>query len=263
MTPPGDVCTQPATVQVATSSIGDSVADLLGGTNPCTIPEKDLRRERKRCKKCLVFSGADVVMQVQCGGQSRRVRMDILDRDMFDRHPVTPEHTSWTLALLGRLDRPLGSTIMERPAFTLSEASPPPRIESQSGALLDDLERGKFDALFDRGSHTPSELFCQARNPPPGPSVELVNSSPFRPTVYELPKYSPLARAAHINGQVTFKLSVKSDGHTSAPSFLAGNPILQKIVAASVSDWTFPTEAAGQDVQVAVEFKMNCPSGQR
>jgi hypothetical protein len=263
VTPPGDVCTQPATVQVATSSIGESVADVLGGTNPCTIPEKDLRRELKRCKNCLVFSGADVVMQVQCGGQSRRVRMDILDRDMFDPHPVTPEHTSWTLTLLGRLDQALGATIMERPGFTLSQPSVLSRIGPQSGALLEDLEKGKFDALFDRGSHAPSELFRQARNPPPVPSVELLSSSPFRPTVYELPKYPPLSRAAHISGQVTFKLSVKSDGHASAPSSLGGNPILQKFVAANVSDWTFPTEAAGQDVQVAIEFKMNCPSVQR
>jgi hypothetical protein len=90
VTPPGDVRTQPATVQVATSSTSESIADLLGGTNPCTIPEKELRRELKRCKTCLTFSGADVVMQVQCGGQNRRIRMDILDRDMFDSHTVTP-----------------------------------------------------------------------------------------------------------------------------------------------------------------------------
>jgi hypothetical protein len=263
VTPPGDVCTQPANVRVATNLIGESVADLLGSTNPCSIPEKELRRELKRCKKCLVFSGADVVMQVQCGGQSRRVRMDILDRDMFDPHPVTPEHTSWTLTLLGRLDRTLGATIMDRPTFNLAEPRSQPPTEPQFAALLGDLEKGKLDALFDRGSHAPSELFRQARNPPPGPSVELANSSPFRPTVYELPKYPPLARIAHISGQVTFKLSVKSDGHSSAPSSLVGNPILQNIVAANVRDWTFPTEAAGQDMQVAIEFKMNCPSVQR
>lgn len=73
VTPPGDVCTQAATVEVATGSINESVADLLAGTNPCSIPEKDLRRELKRCKKCLVFSGADIVMQVKCGENRRYV----------------------------------------------------------------------------------------------------------------------------------------------------------------------------------------------
>jgi|HubBroStandDraft_1064217.scaffolds.fasta_scaffold01638_13 hypothetical protein len=262
VTPAGDVCTQFATVQVQTSLIGESVADLLGRTNPCTIPEKDLSRELKRCGKCLVFSGADIVMQVQCGSQIRRIRMDILDRDMFDSHPVTPEHTSWTMSLLGRLDRTLGSNIMERPAFALPDASPQPP-KSESSLLLKDLESGEFDALFPRGSHAPSELFRQARNPPPGPSVELLSSSPFRPTAYALPKYPPIARAAHIDGQVIFTTSVKSDGHASTPSFLSGNPILQRAVAAGASDWTFPPEAAGHDMQVAIEFKMNCPSVQR
>jgi hypothetical protein len=31
--------------------------------------------------------------------------------------------------------------------------------------------------------------------------------------------------------------------------------LLQKVVAASLGDWTFPTEAVSRDVQVAVEFK--------
>jgi hypothetical protein len=38
-------------------------------------------------------TGADVTMQVSCGGQSRRIRIDILNRDMSDPHAGTPEHT--------------------------------------------------------------------------------------------------------------------------------------------------------------------------
>lgn len=200
LTPPGDVCTQSAMVQVATGSIRESVADMLGGTNPCAIPERDLRRELNRCRKCLVFSGADVTMQIQCGGQSRRIRMDLLDRDMFDPHAGTPAHTSWTMAVLGRLDRALGNTIMDRPAFTFADESRKPSPNLQSSPMLEDLVRGAFDALFEKGSHTPSELYREARNPPPEPSVELMDSSPIRPTQYSLPKYPPIARAAHVSG---------------------------------------------------------------
>lgn len=261
VTPPGDVCTQPASVEVAVASIAGSVEDLLGGVNPCTIPEKDLRRELKRCKKCLVFSGADVVMQVGCGGEGRRIRMDILDRDMFDSHPATPEHTSWTMALLSRLDKLLGSAIMDRSAFTLSEISPP--LKPEPSPLLKDLEDGRFDGLFDRGSYRPSELFRQAQIPLAKPTVELTSISPFHPSIYEAPKYSPLARAAHVEGQVTLTLMVKSDGHVASTSFLSGNPILQRAVAAGVGQWTFPAEAAGQEVHLAIQFKMNCQSGRR
>src|ERR1017187_4114557 len=126
VTPSADACTLSATVETTTASVNETIADLLGKTNPCSLPEKELRRELKRCKRCLVFSGADVVMQVQCGDQSRRIRMDILDRDMFDPHPTTPEHTSWTMALLGRLDQALGTSVMQRPMFAVSEPQKPP-----------------------------------------------------------------------------------------------------------------------------------------
>jgi Gram-negative bacterial TonB protein C-terminal len=259
--PPGDVCTSAASFEVAAVSIDGSIGDLLGGTNPCTIPVKDLRRELKRCKRCPVFSGEDIVMRVRCGGEARRIRMDILDRDMFDHHPVTPEHTSWTITLLSRLDKLLGSAVMERPLFTLSEVSPPSK--PQPSPLLKDLEEGKFDGLFDRGSYRPSELFRQAQIPPASPTVEVTSISPFRPTVYEAPRYTPLARAAHVDGQVALALMVKSDGHTESTSFLRGNPILQKAVALSVSQWVFPAEAAGQEIHVVIEFKMNCQSSPR
>ena len=261
VTPPGDVCTQPASVEVAVASSAGSVGDLLGGMNPCTIPEKDLRRELKRCKRCLTFSGADVVMRVGCGGEDRRIRMDILDRDMFDPHPVTPEHTSWTMALLNRLDKLLGSAVMDRPVFTLSEIAPPGK--PAPSPLLKDLENGKFDLLFDRGSYRPSELFRQAQIPLAKPTVEVTSISPFRPSIYEAPQYSPLARAAHVEGQVTLTLMVKSDGHIASTSFLSGNPILQSAVAAGVAQWTFPAEAVGQEVNVAIAFKMNCQSSRR
>jgi|SRR5580658_104027 hypothetical protein len=90
LTPSVDSCTRQAKLEVASASINESIAALLGSTNPCAIPEKELRRELKRCKKCLVFSGADVAMEVECGGQSRVIRSDILDKDMFDPAANTP-----------------------------------------------------------------------------------------------------------------------------------------------------------------------------
>jgi hypothetical protein len=198
VTPAADACLRPATVRMTTVSVNETLADLLGQTSPCGIPEKDLRRELKRCKKCLVFSGAEVVMQVQCGDQSRHIRMDILDRDMFDAHATTPVHTSWTMALLGRVDRALGDGVMDQPAFTLSEPPKPPKPGVKANALLEGLGRGKFDALFDKAPDKLSELLRQAQNNPPKPSAELLSSSPFRP-IYNAPlNFPPLAKMAHI-----------------------------------------------------------------
>ena len=256
LTPPGDVCTQSATVETATGLVKESVSDLLGRTNPCAIPARDLNRELKRCKNCLHFSGADVVVEVACGSENRRIRMEVLDKDMFDAHPVTPEHTSWTMKLLGRLDQVLGSPINDRPIFALGESAS--SSKPVATPLLSDLQSGTLDGLFGKSTYTPSELFRESQVPPPKQTVDLIESSPARPITYDLPKYPPIARVAHVSGLVKFIVSVKPDGHTSPPVFSSGNPILQKAVITSVADWLFPPDMAGQDIHLAIGFNMNC-----
>jgi TonB family protein len=257
VTPPGDPCNQPATVEVATASISESVEDLLGKINVCAIPEKDLRRERKRCKKCLVFSGANVVMQIQCRNQTRRIRMDILDRDMFDPSPRTPEHTSWTMTLLGRLDRALGEGVMDRPLFALNQPDNS-RTPLKPAAILEELSNGTFDSMFERAPDKPSELFREAQKPPPIPSVDLVSSTPVRPTLYEAPKYPQLAKMAHVDGEVVLTFDVGLDGSTSNVRFVSGHPLLRASVESAVATWKFGTGAASQEIRAAIAFRTNC-----
>ena len=76
LTPAGDACLLPAKVETAAASIGESPAQLLKMQNPCTIPERELRSEMKRCKHCLIFSGANISVQVQCGHETRIIRSD-------------------------------------------------------------------------------------------------------------------------------------------------------------------------------------------
>jgi hypothetical protein len=135
VTPSADVCFAPAKTEVASATVNETPTQLLGSTNPCTIPEKELRRELKRCKNCLVFSGAHVVMQVQCGTHTRLIRSDILDKDMFDKARNTPEHTSWTMKLLQRLDSAVGLSVFEKQRiFTMPETDTPFTSRSDSAA---------------------------------------------------------------------------------------------------------------------------------
>jgi TonB family protein len=254
---PGYACTLPK-VEVASASIDESVANLLGKTNPCTIPEKELRRELKRCKKCLVFSGADVSMQFQCGAQSRIIRADILDRDMFDPAPNTPKHTSWTMQVLTRLDQAVGPGVMDKPVFPLS-GDTAPSLEPTNSALRQELNSGKYDALFSGAPDKPSDLYRSAQNPPPAASVRLVSSSPFVPVMPVLPGYPPIAKLARVDGQVVLKMDVDGNGHAANVVFESGHPLLRGAVEAAVSKWSFPVEAANQYVEATIEFKTNCP----
>ncbi|MBV8437119.1 MAG: hypothetical protein JOY95_06355 [Silvibacterium sp.] len=108
VTPPGDVCFQPAKLELSSGTLPQTMKGLLASRNPCAIPAKELHKERARCKKCSTFGGVDVTMEVTCGGKDRQIRMNILDRDLFDSSPGTPKNTSWSMAVLAKLDQALG-----------------------------------------------------------------------------------------------------------------------------------------------------------
>ena len=207
----------------------------------------------------MTFSGADVVFQVTCGMQTRRIRMDILDRDLFDKNSHAPQHTSWSMTVLGRLDRALGSPVMEKPAFTLEQ---PTTDVSNTNSHLDSvaaLRGGAFDSLFPAGSQKPSVLHLEAMKPPIKPSVELVEGSPEMKTPVSIPAYPPLARAALVQGRVALSLTVDASGAVSAATITSGHPLLKGAVETEARKWRFPDEASGKALNFVFEFKTNCP----
>jgi hypothetical protein len=257
LTPPSDSCSASAKLETASTSLSESVGALLGQSNPCSIPEKELRRELKRCKKCLVFSGAVVVMQVQCGSHTRLIRADILDKDMFDPAPNTPEHTSWTMALLSKLDQAVGPGVMEKPMFAAPDqekATPPPA----DAVARRDLSLGKYDALFPAAPDKPSDLYRAAQIPPPVSTARLTSSSPLAPELFVAPPYPPIARLVHVEGIVSFYMQIDANGEANNLTLISGHPLLWPTVKDTASKWRFPKDAAGQQVQATIEFALNC-----
>jgi hypothetical protein len=257
LTPAGDACFQSASVELAQGTLDDPVATLLGKTDPCAIPEKELRRELKRCKKCLVFSGAIVAMRVQCGRKTRIIRADILDRDMFDRAPNTPKQTSWTMQLLDRLDRVVGPGVLDRPIFPLAGETEKPATTHDSGTLAE-IAAGKYDALFPAATDKPSELYRASKIPPPTPTVRLLDSAPFQPEELVMPGYPPLARVAHVEGLVTFTVDVGSNGTATNLALVSGHPLFRETVKKATEGWRFPKEAVGQQIRATIQFATNC-----
>jgi hypothetical protein len=254
---PGYKCTLAPKVEVAAATIKQSVAELFGATNPCAIPEKNLNRELERRKHYLVFSGADVTMQVQCGGQTRIVRSDILDRDWFDSHPNTPENTSWTMRILAQLDQALGPGVMDKPMITLPGTDGKSALSSDSPTLRD-IAAGKYDGLFAGAPDKPSTICLSLLKVIPNPTVSFVKSSPFQPVLSPMPEYPAIARAAGLEGLFTFTVEVKPDGGTANFAVEHGAPLIQKSVEYAVQGWVFPKQAAGQRMEVTIEFALNC-----
>jgi Gram-negative bacterial TonB protein C-terminal len=256
VTPPGDACTQPVQIEVKEAIIAQSVSDLLQGNNPCLIPAAELRKEQKRCKHCLMFRGADITMRLLCSGVPRLLRMDILDRDIYNPlHAKTPEQTSWTIGLLARLDTALGPGPMDKPIFATPDPIPPPSAETSP---LHELATGQFDELFPRAKFTLSGQYRQALHPISPPSVYVVSSEPM-PSTSDVPQYPPLARAAHVSGRVQFTAEVGPDGQ-AVSIHVEGHPLLRKSVEAAVAAWTYPKTGAGTAISGVIEFRNNCTS---
>lgn len=255
VTPAGNACFSPPTVEVTAASMHASLTELLKGRNPCDIPEMDLRKELKRCKHCLTFSGADVTMHFSCGGKERAIRMDILDRDMFDPGANTPKQTSWTMTVMSSLDNVLGPGVMENPMS--SPSKPVPSSQKVETPILRRLRSGQFDTLFD-SKPLLSELARQAAQPLPSPNIVLQDYSPAAPIEAELPSYPPLAKAAHMGGKVSVSFHVTPDGRTENISF-GKQTVLDTTTQAAVEKWRFPQTTEGHEEHVTIEFKLNCP----
>lgn len=253
LTPQGDACRSGTTAEHVTAFVPVGVSSLLGSANPCSIPEGELRRERGRCRDCLMFSGADVVMQFQCGRETRRARMNVLDRDLFDGSSRPPRHTSWTLGVLGRLDAALGPGVTQPSAFlTTADSSAPLDAES---ALVADLARGGLDALFEGAPEKASRLLAES-SVGRAPTVELATDSPFRPRRSQV-RYPDLARMAQVQGSVGISLKVAAGG-TATEIVVKGPPLLDQAVWEAAREWTFPLEAAGHVFTASLVFDLHC-----
>jgi TonB family protein len=259
LTPPGDSCMQVATVETASASLSDSIEMLLGGKNPCAISEKDLRRELKRCKKCLVFSGAVTNMQLQCGGQTRMIRSQVLDRDMFDTKPRTPRNTLWTTQLLTNLDKAVGSNVTDKPAFGISPMTP--ALPAAQSPALQDVSMGKYDSLFQGAPDRPSDLYKASQLAFPKPDIDIRINTPIPTGAWVErtgPIYPPIARVARVEGRVILKFRVGPDGSTSNLIIESGHPLLLGASEKAVASWKFSQDLINQDIEATIEFRTNC-----
>lgn len=257
LTPAADRCLRTAKTEVAVGKVSASVQALLGVENPCSIPEKKLRQEVKRCKHCLVFSFATTTVRVQCGAQARLIRAEVLDRDMFAANPHTPKYTSWTMDLLKQLEEAVGPGVMSKPMIELPE-------KQSSTAQLDPvvargLAEGQYDPLFIGASEKASEIYRSSLKPAPVPTVELVSSKPLSPIQFVAPSFSPIAELVHAEGDISIRIGTDNDGNVLSVALDAGSPLLFGPARAAATQWKFPPNPGLAEILAKLRFSLNCP----
>src|SRR5689334_1447773 len=99
-------------------------------------------------------------------------------------------------------------------------------LPTRSGSLSD-VSSGAFDGLFPGSPHKPSDLYRSAHAVVPGPTIDLMGSTPFRPDVFTLPKYPAIARLARVEGNIVLKARINSKGVPADVVIENGPPLLQ------------------------------------
>jgi hypothetical protein len=257
---PGSKCQLHAKEEVSSVVVKESVASLLQ-KSPCAISDKALYKERKnRAKELGGFSGADMVMQVECGSQRRLLRSSVFDHDWFDEHPNTPANTRGMALLVAHLNEQLETRSMEKPTGTSAllrntGESHPDRIPSSNE---NEIAAGKYDDLFPTSEEKISEIYRQAQEPAPNPRVTLRHAGLSAPEVFVAPEYSPIAKLVHYQGSVNFPVDVDRDGVPSNPDLHSCPPFLRENIEKAVLQWRFQKSETPYRVDVSLHFDPGC-----
>jgi TonB-like protein len=255
---PGSGCLQQTTVGTKAVTINRPLRSILLEKNPCDLSEKEINKERKRCKHCLTFSGQNVTLGLTCNGKDRRIRADILDRDLFDKSPNTPEHTSWTMNVLSQLDDALGPGALDKPIFSTFQSDQPiSSAQSSTLSILDELKNGSYDSYFNSDKKL-SELYRESLDVTLPPSIELLSATPETPTDRKMPTYPPIAKAAHVEGEVEIAFVITQAGKPENIAITRGPEMFRKVTTDAISQWSFPSSSEVRHEQLKIAFRLNC-----
>jgi outer membrane biosynthesis protein TonB len=103
-------------------------------------------------------------------------------------------------------------------------------------------------------------LGTAAQERPATACVKLVRSEPFQPDQSPLPKYPDDAKAAHVEGDVSFHLEVGSGCAVDEINIDDGPKMLRQAVENAVKEWKFCGVPEGQEIHAIIAFRLNCPA---
>jgi TonB family protein len=256
-------CYAPEEVAYVEKTSTLSVKDLLAGVDPCKIREKDLKKEQKRKKGELNFSGANVSLQLSCAGETRTIQTSVLERDWFLASPGTPRNTSWTVELLDKLRSLTGPGVLDQPMFPPKSYTRAP--VSADPLSLENLSSGKYDSLFPDPEEKASEIYRGSLVPPPQPTVKLISGTPLEPVHFTLPAYPSLPWMIGHEGEPSVVVRLDPRGNVSSVVMFTGYALFEAAIRDAVKDWIFPpappsTEILDppRDVTLRFSFQLNC-----
>jgi hypothetical protein len=158
----------------------------------------------------------------------------------------------------------------KRFSFRDLSAAQEKEFEDLGTKLLPELVSGQFDAGF--GNYTCANQKCDTNylawllrgytGPPANRDpayVEIINTS-LRLAKYDLPKYPPIAKTAHLFGEVRLRIVPEMQtGLVKDVQLVSGNPLLGSVAINAAKKWQFSSGLqSDQPVEVVLKFHL-CP----
>ena len=257
LTPPGQRCVQPATIERATKTIKMSVATLLDNRNPCDLTEEELHRKAPPCTApCRVPLGtASYVMQVKCGSDIRRIPLNGRDEeDIFSPYVSTPKRPLSINQLVLPLVSPT-SAMTRVPLTSLQSESADASLQT-----ILDMKAGKYDEPSNEVVHEPSEMVRRIERSMEGAKadVEVESIVPYEPEHFTLPTFPPTAKKDSTDS-VSVHLKLDADGKVIEQTFLSGASVFQEAVREAAAGWQFPKGPPGRAATAQIAFGV-CPA---
>ncbi len=162
------------------------------------------------------------------------------------------------MQLLSKVDEVLGNKVMDKPMFPIESAAQSGK-ETPGPDFVREIAEGKYDALFPGTTEKVSSIYQSTKRAVPLPDAALVRIEPSTPDSYIAPMYPPIAKAARVEGEVSFRAKIGAACTPDEVEITGGPKMLQQAVTNAVKQWCFSKVDAGRQVEGAVAFRLNCP----
>jgi len=248
-----------------------SISKVAGRVDLCSYTEPGVTAALKAAAPKRITSiedSATLTIVAKCGAQQRIFGFpypEEVDLKTLDRNNPGVQ-ALWDLTYKVR-SRAFG----KRFSFLDLPATQEKEVEDLGTKLLPELVSGKFDAAF--GDYTCADQKCDTNylawllrgytGPPANrdpASVELINAPSLHLAKYDPPRYSAVAKTAHIFGEVRLRIVPNvQTGLVKDVELVSGNSLLGNLAINASRNWQFsPGMQSDQPLEAVLKFKL-CP----
>lgn len=146
----------------------------------------------------------------------------------------------------------------EGDTFTREKSAELSRLAQEFGGSvqLQFLDRGDDGVLVVIAGPPPNFASAPPPPPPPPPAPMRRTAAAVEPLNKVAPAYPPLAKAARVQGTVSFQATIGADGQVKELQLVTGPPLLVQAAMQAAKQWVYPPSAAGTMAPIDITFTL-------